>query len=210
MQVRFVAPNPYEIPDSTVKITDADYQAFYEKNIQFFYQDEALRDMDFVTFDVVPSQTDRKKTSEDVVSLYKDFQASPDPITFMNANSDKKYDTTYMKKGTLAGRLDSLLFDASPGTLIAPFEKDNVWLMAKLLDVEERPDTMKGMQCLIAFSFPGNESIKRTKEQAKSKADSLMNILKKKPELFADFARNVSDFGSAKDDGGELKAISRR
>ena len=207
MQVRFVAPNPYEIPDSTVKITDADYQAFYEKNIQFFYQDEALRDMDFVTFDVVPSQTDRKKTSEDVVSLYKDFQASPDPITFMNANSDKKYDTTYMKKGTLAGRLDSLLFDASPGTLIAPFEKDNVWLMAKLLDVEERPDTMKGMQCLIAFSFPGNESIKRTKEQAKSKADSLMNILKKKPELFADFARNVSDFGSAKDDGGELKAI---
>ena len=208
MQVRFVAPNPFDIADSTVKITDADYQTFYNKNIQFFFQEEAYRDVDFVTFDVLPSQTDRKKTSEDVVALYKDFLASTDPITFMNANSDKKYDTTYMKKGALAGRLDTLLFDAKPGTLIAPFEQNNVWLMAKLLDVQERPDTMKGMQCLIAFSTPGNEGIKRTKEQAKAKADSLMTILKKKPEMFPDYAKNLSDFRSAKDDGGELKVIA--
>ncbi|MCX6284426.1 MAG: SurA N-terminal domain-containing protein, partial [Bacteroidetes bacterium] len=207
MKLRFVAPNPNEIPDSTVKITDADYQAFYNKNIQFFYQEEAYRDIDFVAFDVLPSQTDRKKTSEDVVALYKDFLASPDPITFMNANSDKKYDTGFVKKGVLAGRLDSLLYNSKVGTLVEPFEQNNVWLMAKLMDVQDRPDTMKGMQCLIAFSTPGNEAIKRTREQAKAKTDSLMEILKKKPEMLSSFARTVSDFGSAKDDGGELKAI---
>ncbi|MCX6287933.1 MAG: SurA N-terminal domain-containing protein [Bacteroidetes bacterium] len=208
MKVRFLAPNPFEIPDSTVKITDADYQAFYDKNIQYFYQDNAFRDIDFVTFDVIPSRTDRKKTSEDVVSLYKDFQASPDPITFMNANSDKKYDTIFMKKGALAGRLDSLLFNAKVGTLIEPFEQNNVWLMAKLLDVQERPDTMKGIQCLIAFNSPVNEKIKRTKEQAKAKTDSIMDILKKKPEMLAVYARNVSDFATANEDGGDLKAIT--
>ncbi len=208
MQVRFVAPNPFEIPDSTVKITDADYLAFYNKNIQYFYQDEALRDIDFVTFDVVPSKTDRKKTSEDVVALYKDFQATPDPITFMNANSDKKNDTLFVKKGSLAGGIDSLLFNSKPGTFVPPFEQNNVWLMAKLIDVQERPDTMKGMQCLIAFANPAIESIKRTKEQAKSKADSLMTILKKNPEMFPEFARNSSDFQSAKEDGGILKAIT--
>jgi len=208
LQVRYVAPNPYEIPDSAVKITDADYTAFYNKNIQFFYQDEPLRDIDFVTFDVVPSQTDRKRTAEDVVALYKDFQATPDPITFLNANSDKKYDTSYVKKGVLAGRLDSLLFDAKPGTFVPPFEQTNVWLMAKLLDVQERPDSMKGMQCLIAYVNPVNQNIKRTKEQAKAKADSLMDILKKKPDMFADYARNLSDFGSAKDDGGVLQSIT--
>ena len=208
MHLRFVAPNSSLIPDSTVKISDADYQAFYNKNIQYFYQEESFRDIDFVTFDVVPSQTDRKKTSEDVINLYKDFQATSDPITFMNANSDKKYDTNYVKKGVLAGRLDSLLFDAKPGSFVSPFEQNNVWLMAKLLDVQERPDTMKGIQCLIAFASQGNESIKRTKEQAKAKADSLMNILKKKPEMIVDFARNNSDFGTAKDDGGVLKALT--
>ncbi len=207
MKLRFVSPNPMEIPDSTVKITDADYQEFYNKNIGFFYQEEAYRDLDFITFDVLPSQTDRKKTSEDVVSLYKDFLASPDPIIFMNANSDKKYDTGFVKKGVLPGRLDSLLYNSKVGTLVEPFEQNNVWLMAKLMDIQDRPDTMKGMQCLVAFSTPGNEAIKRTKDQAKAKADSLMDILKKKPEMLASFARNVSDFSSAKEDGGELKAI---
>ena len=208
MQVRFVAPNAFEIPDSTVKITDADYKEFYDKNIQFFFQDEPLRDIDFVTFDVLPSQTDRKRTTEDVASLYRDFQATPDPITFENANSDKKYDTIYIKKGVLTGRLDSLLFNTKIGTLVEPFEQNNVWLMAKLIDVAERPDTMKGMQCLIAFGSPANESIKRTKEQAKAKADSLMALIKKNPAQFPDFARNISDFGSAKEDGGELKVIN--
>lgn len=208
MQVRFVAPNSFEIPDSTVKITDADYKEFYDKNIQYFFQDEPFRDLDFVTFDVLPSQIDRKKTSEDVVLLYRDFQATPDPITFMNANSDKKYDTIYVKKGVLTGRLDSLLFNGKIGTFVEPFEQNNVWQMAKLLDIQDRPDTMKGMQCLVAFTTSANESIKRTKEQAKAKADSLMNLLKKNPALFPDFARNVSDFGSAKEDGGELKVIN--
>jgi len=207
MQVRFIAPNPYEIPDTEVKITDADYQAFYNKNIQYFFQDEALRDIDFVTFDVQPSTIDRKKTSDDVVALYRDFQASPDPITFMNANSDKKFDTVFVKKGILVARIDSLMFISKPGTFIEPYEQNNVWLMAKLLDIQERPDTMNGMQCLIAFAYPGNENIKRTKEQAKAKADSLMNILKKKPEMLADYARNISEFSNAKQDGGVLKGI---
>jgi len=207
MQVRFVAPNPYEIPDKDVKINDADYQAFYTKNIQYFFQDEPLRDIDFVTFDVQPSPTDRKKTTDDVVALYRDFQASPDPVNFMNANSDKKFDTVFIKKGILAPRIDSLLFNAKPGTFVNPFEQNNSWLMAKLLEIQERPDTMNGMQCLIAFAYPGNENIKRTKEQAKAKADSLMSVLKKKPEMLADYARNISEFGNAKQDGGILKGI---
>lgn len=207
MQVRIVAPNAFDIPDSAVKITDADYEAFYQKNIAFFYQDDAFRDMDFVTFEVLPSETDRKKTAEDVVALYKDFTASTDPITFLNANSDQKYDTTYLKKGILPAMMDSIMFSSKPGTFIEPYQQNNAWLMGKLLDVQERPDTMKGVQCLIAFNSPASESIKRTKEQAKAKTDSLMNILKKNPEMLADFARNVSDFGSAKEDGGELKAM---
>ena len=207
MQVRFVAPNPFIIPDSTVKITDADYQEFYDKNKHLFYQDEAFRDIDFVIFDVSPSPTDRKRTAQDVELLFKDFNSSPDPITFMNANSDKKYDSIFVKKGVLPAKLDTLLFDAKVGDFIQPYEDNNVWYMAKLIDRQERPDTMKGWQCMIAFNSPNNDKIKRTKEQAKVKADSLMNILKKKPELFDNFVQNVSDFGNNKE-ASELKSIT--
>jgi peptidyl-prolyl cis-trans isomerase D len=207
MQVRFVSPNPFIIADSTVKITDADYQEFYNNNKQLFYQDDAFRDIDFVTFDVNPSQIDRKRTAQDVTLLFKDFQASPDPITFMNANSDKKFDSSYVKKGVLPARIDSLLFDSKVGDFIQPYDDNNAWYMAKLVDRQERPDTMKGLQCMIAFNNPNNDKIKRTKEEAKVKADSLLTILKKKPEMFDNFVQNVSDFGNNKE-AAELKSIT--
>jgi peptidyl-prolyl cis-trans isomerase D len=128
---------------------------------------------------------------------------------YINANGDKKYDSTYKKKGNFPGILDSTALASKPGTLYPPFELNNAWYMAKLLDVQERPDTMKGSQILVSFAGSPlkNENIKRTREQAKSKADSLLTILKKSPDKFREFALNFSDFPTAKDDGGELKDI---
>ncbi|MCK9218907.1 MAG: SurA N-terminal domain-containing protein [Bacteroidales bacterium] len=205
LKIRYVAPPIATIADNTVKLTDADYQKFYDKNKVYFYQDEPSRDVDYIAFEVVPSDQDRKKTSADVAQLYKEFAAASDAKNFANANSDKKIDTTFQKKGTFPGQLDSLMFVSPVGTLFPPFESANTWYMAKLLTIQERPDSMKGSQILVAFSSPGNESIKRTKEQAKAKADSLLNVLKKNPEKFSELAKVVSDYPGAKDDGGDLK-----
>lgn len=205
LKVRFVAPNFYNIPDSIIKLTDADYQKFYDKNKVYFWQDEPMRELDFVVFEVKPSNIDRKKTSEDVAQLYKDFQSSTDAQIFANANSDNKVDTAFVKKGTLPGRLDSLMFNIKPGAFVEPFELNNTWYMGKLLDLQERPDSMNGSQILIAFAGTGNEAIKRTKQQAKAKADSIVNVLKKNAGGFSQIARATSDYPSVKDDGGDLK-----
>jgi peptidyl-prolyl cis-trans isomerase D len=205
VKVRFIAPALTSIPDSIVKLTDADYNQFYNKNKPYFYQDEPYRDLDFIAFEVVPSDQDRRKISEDVALLYKDFATSTDAFNFANANSDKKTDTNFVKKGTLPPNLDSLLFISPVGTLFQPFEFQNTWYMAKSLALQERPDSMRGSQILIAFTSPGNETIKRTKEQAKVKADSLLNVLKKNPDKFNEIAKTVSEYPGAKEDGGELK-----
>ena len=205
IKLRSIAPALTSIADSTVKLADADYAKFYDKNKVFFNQDEPFRDLDYVLFEVAPSDPDRKKIAADVAQLYKDFATSTDAINFTNANSDKKADSNFIKKGTLPARFDSLLFISPVGTLFNPFEFKNTWYMAKLLAIQERPDSMRGSQILIAFTSPGNEGIKRTKEQAKAKADSLLSVLKKSPETFAEAARKVSDYPNAKDDGGDLK-----
>jgi parvulin-like peptidyl-prolyl isomerase len=75
---------------------------------------------------------------------------------------------------------------------------------AKLIEIQERPDSMKGSQILLAFAGTGNDNIKRTKAEAKTKIDSLMNVLKKNPLLFAEAAKKYSDYPTAKDDGGDL------
>jgi hypothetical protein len=97
------------------------------------------------------------------------------------------------------------MFNAPVGTFVPPFELNNAWYMAKLLSIQERPDSMQGFQILVSFAGAGNDSIKRTKEQAKAKADSLAALLKKNPALFQQLARAQSDYPSAKEDGGELK-----
>ncbi|MEI7662992.1 MAG: SurA N-terminal domain-containing protein [Bacteroidota bacterium] len=193
------------IPDNTVKLADEDYQKFYDKNKVYFVMDESYRDLDYVLFEVKPSDLDRKKTSADVAQLFKDFQTSSDVMNFTNANSDTKLDTAYTKKGKFPSQLDTLFFSAKPGTVFPPFEFNNSWYMAKLIDMQERPDSMKGSQILLAFAGAGNEKITRTKAEAKAKIDSLLLVLKKNPKLFAEAAKKYSDYPSAKDDGGDLK-----
>jgi len=205
IKVRFVSPSVFTISDSLVKLTDADYQKFYDKNKGFFYNDEAYRDLDYVVFDVLPSQADRKRTAEDVALLYKDFLGTTEAVNFTSANSDSKADSNFMKKGSLPGQLDSIMFNSAVGTMVPPFEFNNVWYMGKLLAIQERPDSMDGSQILISYEGLGSEEIKRTKEQAKAKADSLLIVLKKNPEQFSNLAKIVSDYPSAKEDGGDLK-----
>jgi peptidyl-prolyl cis-trans isomerase D len=205
IKVLSVAGEANTIADNTVKLTDADYQKFYDKNKPYFFMEESYRDLDYVVFDVKPSDADRKRTAQDVAQLYKDFQSSSDVLIFTHANSDAKTDTSFIAKGKYPAQLDTLLFSTKPGTLIPPFETGNTWYMAKVLDLQQRPDSMKGSQILLAFAGTGNENIKRTKAEAKAKIDSLLNVLKKNPGQFAEAARKYSDYPSAKEDGGDLK-----
>lgn len=200
-----ISPETSSVPDSAVKITDADYQKFYDKNLVFFYQDEASRDLEYLLFEVQPSEADRKKIADDVNKLFIDFQTSENPLNFANANTDVRNDTNFVKKGVFPAQLDTLLFSTAPGTMIPPMEFNNAWHMAKVIDIQERPDSMRGSQILIAYAGTGNEKITRTKEEAKIKIDSLMNALKKNPLAFADAARKFSDYPTAKEDGGDLK-----
>lgn len=200
-----VSPETLSIPDSAVKLTDADYQKFYDKNSVYFYQDEASRDLDYVLFEVTASDLDRKKIAEDVTKLYNDFQTVNNPLNFAIANTDVRNDTAFVRKGVFPAQLDTLLFAAKPETFIAPFEFNGAWHMAKVLDLQARPDSIKGSQILIAYEGTGNEKITRKKEAAKALADSLLNALKKAPQSFAEAARKYSDYPTAKEDGGDLK-----
>lgn len=210
MKLRSVAAPLTSVSDSAVKPKDADYLAFYDKNKQYFYQEEETRDADYIVFDVQPSATDRSKIQKDVMDVYKDMLTSNDLPNFINANSDVKFDSTFKKKGDFKNMLDSLVFYKSPvGTFIPPFETGNAWYMAKVLALQDRPDTMRGIQILISFAGSPlqNPEIKRTKEQAKKLADSLLVVIKKNPVPFKEYAMKYSDFPSVKDDGGTLKEI---
>lgn len=205
LTVRYISPNFYMIPDSAVVLNDDDYTRFYEKNKIYFQSEEPVVELDYVMFEVKPSAKDRQNVAEDVSKLYADFETIKDPMTFVNANSDQKFDTGYINRGKLVKGLDSLLFSAPVGAVIPPFQEENAWFMAKLMGKAERPDSMQGAQLLITWSGLGiKDSINRTQAQAKKTIDSLLAILKTNPGRFDEMTRAISDYPSAKEDAGKL------
>jgi peptidyl-prolyl cis-trans isomerase D len=190
------------VPDSQIKLTDDDYQKYYDENKNRFEQ-EASRDMDYIVYDVKPSAEDMKAINSDEEKIYTDFQTVKDIPDFVNTNSDVRYDSTWMKKGSLPTRLDSLAFAGKPGTFIAPFIENNMYTMAKVIAEQSRPDSLKASHVLITFegSQAGGT---RTKEAAKKLADSLLMVAKKDPKKMPLLAMKYSDDPSAKQNVGDM------
>lgn len=204
-EIRYVAVRYTTIKDEDVTLSDKDYEAYYEKN-KHTYEQEPSRDIDYVIFEVLPSAEDRSEMREAIYRIYDDFRNATDYVTFVNSNSDRRYDSTWFKKGQLPVIMDSVLFSSAPGAFIAPFEENNKWQMARLMDTQARPDSMKAEHILVAYqgAMRATETITRTKEQAERKADSILNVLNADKTKLAALAFTLSDDGSAKQNNGDL------
>lgn len=203
--IRVVAAGYQTIDDKTITLTEEDYKKYYEEH-KYQFDQEASRDLYYVTYDLLPSDADRKATEKEVQVLFDEFQKATDIPTFVNANSDTKYDSSWRKERSLSPRLDSVMFNAPVGTIIPPFVENDAYTMAKLLDVQVRPDSLKANHILIAFqgSAVNDPKITRPKEKAKKIADSLQVVLSKNAAMFPAIAASMSDDASNKSKGGDL------
>jgi peptidyl-prolyl cis-trans isomerase D len=205
-KVRLTGLKYQTISDSTIKPTDADFQKYYDENSYKFNQDRPNRDVEYVVFDVQASPEDRTKIQEDVNKLYTEFQTVTDVPTFINSVSDSRYDSTWRKRGTLPAHIDSVAFAVAPGTIFPPFEDNGTIHIAKVLEAQARPDSMRASHILVTFAGAGvNDKITRTKDAAKKTADSLFAVVKKDPKLFEMLATAKSDDQSSAKTGGDVK-----
>ncbi|MEI6696041.1 MAG: SurA N-terminal domain-containing protein [Bacteroidota bacterium] len=205
VKLRLVSVDFTSVSDSAVLLTDKDYETYYEEHKQEFDQ-EPSRDLDYVMFEVLPSKEDQAATTKQVNDLFSEFQTSDNIPEFVNSVSDKRYDSTFIKKGVLPYRIDSVMFNASVGTIIAPILDNGSYKMAKLMDAQMRPDSMRARHILLSFqgAYGAAETVKRTKEEAKKIADSLRVMIQKDTTKFAGIAASTSDDPSAKENKGDL------
>lgn len=204
--VRYFALPYTSIVDSLITLTDADYEKFYNEN-KYKYQQEASRDIEYVSFEVVASNEDREKINKEVNQLYTEFSTTQSVKEFVNANSDERYDSTWFKKGTLPYQLDSMMFNAPVGTTFGPYIENNMFQMARLVDTQVRPDSLRASHILISYKGTNvNPATKLTKDQAKAKADSILNVVKGNNAKFNEIAASsVNDDQTAAKKAGDLE-----
>jgi len=202
---RFVAPKFTSVADSLVTITDEDLKDYYKEH-EYNYEQDEVRSVDYVVFEVKPSEEDRKNIANEVNKLYDEFKTTEDVTLFVNSVSDTRYDSTYKKESELPARIATEMFESPVGTMVGPYIENEVYNIARLMDRQERVDSIMMSQLLISYATApsGMNLSEQTKEEAEALVDSLFGVIEKNPSKFEELTVEFSNYPNAAEDKGDL------
>ncbi len=212
---------PYtKIDDKEITISDDEIKKYVSGHPND-YQVEPKADIQYVFFAEEPSEDDTKEAKVAISNLLNNkvefnngtkmndtilgFKDTKDYEEFVNANSDIPYYDRWLFKSNLPTEIADTLIVMKTGDIYGPYKVDNTYNITKILESKNMPDSTESKHILIRYvgTLRAPETITRTKEEAKTLADSLLSVVKKDKSKFADLALKFSD-DSSKDKGGDL------
>ena len=214
---------PYStIDDKKVALTDDEVTAYMKKNEKKYKADES-REIEFVSVDDKPSEQDKKVVQDKVNSLLNasvvyntttgkndtlgGFKNTPNIIEFVNANSDIKYDSTYVAKKDLPVENAEALFNLAPGQVYGPYMFGDYYCITRSLGKKAGANA-KASHILLSYAGAARSQAKRTKAEAQAKANELLAQVTANPSSFPMLAFTNSD-DSSKQQGGDLGYFSK-
>lgn len=213
IDIKYVRVPYTSIADSAVAVSKDEISSYINDHKEDFKQEKA-RDFQFVYFEEKPSLEDEKAVEEKVLSLLNDkveyndtilgFRNTKNVEEFLDRNSDLKYDTIYKTKNVLAPKFADTLMALNVGDLYGPYRDGNFFKVSKMIN-KKKDGNVKASHILVAWEGAerANPEVKRTKEEAKKRADELLKDAKKGDVEFSVLARDNSD-GPSATRGGDL------
>lgn len=173
--------------DTTVKVSGDEVRKYYESHKNMFKQN-ASRDMEYVVFEVKPSEADINATNEAIGKVYDEFSTTDNMKSFLARNSEKSLNEYWYKAGELStvnSGISEFVDANAQGT--SPIVSDNnVFYAARIMATAQIPDSVYVRHILLQGA-------------TETKADSLLNVLVK-GENFSNVAASYSaDTKSAAD-----------
>ena len=194
--IKYVLKRYSSVADTTVQVTDADIKKYYNAN-KSKYEQDASRDVEFVSFRVEPSNEDFEKVLNWAQRLKSEFEASENDTLLVNRESDVRFSARWLAKGELGGRIDSVMFAAEKGYVEGPYLEGKTYRLAKLIGVKMAPDSVNARHILIRPETYGSVA------KAKSTADSLRQVIATGGS-FAALAQQFSEDPGSGAKGGDL------
>lgn len=204
---------PYtSVKDSEIKLTDADYTDYMKKHEKRFKSDET-REIEYVLIEDKPSAADETVVKNELDGLLAatdsaSFRNTTNMAQYLGENSDIPYDTIYRSKQDLPAEHAEKLFATPTGGIYGPYMNGKYYAVSKVVG---RKAGAKAKASHILISYEGtqvpNKKEKRTKEQAKAKAEMLLAQVQANPTSFMMLALTNSDDSSAQQ-GGDLGYFS--
>jgi peptidyl-prolyl cis-trans isomerase D len=161
------------LSDSSVTVSESDIESYYAKHKKN-YKRTASSDIEYVTFDVIPSEDDKNQAEQWINKTKEDFATATDQVQFINLSADSRHVGLYLT-----------------------YVENGSFKIAKLLAVADRPDSVHVRHILLS------PNAKRSLEATRLAADSLLKLIKSGTSFEALALSNSDDKGSAQL-GGDL------
>lgn len=212
-----------QIPYSSVEdieITDKEVLDYMKKNPKK-YETKATRDIQYVLFEELPSPEDEKELKEELTALMESrveynavtgkndtiagFRNTENAGDFVNQYSDIQYRDRFQFKEDLPQDTADTLISLEVGDTYGPYKQGGYWKISKIIEAKHVADSAKASHILISYnSASGTSESMRTKEEAKSLADSLFKVVKSDKDKFSELAQEFSEDPGSKSQGGDL------
>ena len=190
-------PFGYTMTDTSVVVTNDEIKRYYDSHKEF-YRQSASRDIEYVVFEVVPSEKDITDANEKISAVYDEFSTTDNMKSFLLKNSDRPYSEYWYKDGELNAvnaDLNAFAFNAERNApkVSGIIQNGNTFYAGRVMDAAMVPDSAYVKHILLQG------------ENAAHLADSLLTVVKNRGN-FSNLAAMYSvDQSSAAD--GELGNI---
>ncbi|TGE14900.1 peptidylprolyl isomerase [Hymenobacter elongatus] len=128
--MRYLFVPYFSISDSAIKVTDAQLQAYLDKN-KGRYKVEDGRSLEYVTIPVTASVDDSSAVKKSVDELAAQFRTAPNDSLFVKLNSDQPYSAAYVTPADMPEKLRQQL-PLQVGQVYGPYAENGVTSIFKV------------------------------------------------------------------------------
>ncbi len=216
---------PYAtIDDNLAQISKEEIQKYLEKNAKRF-KSEATRSIEYVKFDIAPSEEDDENFKTEVANFIDDreefssaanakvqisgLKNTKDYEAFLADNkSDLGIDNSSYYKNQLPAVIADTIFNGAVGDVVGPFKDNGFYKISKIVDFEQLPDSVKSSHILVPYAGATRSNSLKTKEEAKKTADSIFALVKTNKTKYTEIADEINTDGT-KGKGGDIGWITK-
>jgi len=192
----FMARNYATVPDSAVKVTSDEIRDYYDSHKDNFIR-TAQRDMEYMVFDIAPSESDMQEAERWAMQEKENFAAATELVQYINLTSDNRHNNIYRTLEELPENLMELARSGDKSAVIGPYLEEGAYKLARIVDIADRPDSVRAAHILLA------PNASRSMAQAKQEADSLIRLARGGVD-FSMLAMTTSDDQGSAQVGGDL------
>lgn len=222
VDLRFVQVPYTSIPDSEVKVSKDEINDYIKKNSSRFKSEKA-RDIQYIVFAEEASEEDeaefrgmieeslasraRFNTETSANDTLPGFSAVPveNIETFVNQNSDIPHRDRFIFRDQFNSEVADEIFNLQPGEIYGPYKEAGYYMVTRMLETRQMADSAKAAHIMLPWAgLQTAMGTTRTKEQAKTLADSLAGVVRADRTKFADLAAEFSGDQASQAEGGDL------